>query len=199
MRGRLLLGAILGIALLTTSRPHQEALAQESIGGRSSTVQRQRLSVPRAATPGQGQWREKASDSPKSVAAPSTDRLAADPFKYRAPPGSEGFLPADVEMPKGIRVLGILMMSSGHSLAALQIPSEEEVFYVAEGDDLPISAAEQSSSVRQARTAPSKGGSTSALVPQTAPGLIYLRIKSISPQHVEVYPEHSPTNVQILR
>jgi hypothetical protein len=120
--------------------------------------------------------------------------LAADPFRYRVPEGSEGFVPSpEVELPEGIRVLGILVMGSGHAIAALQLPGAEEVFYVRENDDVQIRG-----SVRTAPAGRSTAGSPSPSSP-TGSGLFYLKISKITPQHVEVFPQHNPTNIQILR
>jgi hypothetical protein len=122
--------------------------------------------------------------------------VAADPFKYRAPAGSEGFVPADIQVPPGIRVLGILILGSGHSVAALQLPGDDEVFYVSEEDDLQIRSTD-STGRGPARASPGRpGGPVDA---GAGGGAFYLKIKTITSQHVEVYPEHSPTNIQILR
>lgn len=117
-------------------------------------------------------------------------RLAADPFKYRAPEGGDGFVPAPIDMPEGIQVMGILMMNSGHSLAALKLPGEDELYYVAENDDIPIRAKLRSGPGAPAASRAAAGAES---------GIFYLKIKRITSRHVEVFPEHSPTNIQILR
>jgi hypothetical protein len=129
-------------------------------------------------------------DLTQPLPSPAEYRLAADPFKYRAPEGGDGFVPAPIDMPEGILVVGILMMNSGQSLAALKLPGEDELYYVAEDDDVPIRA--------RPRSAPGASAASRAAAGAES-GIFYLKIKRITARHVEVFPEHSPTNIQILR
>ncbi|GEM_PF-6188612 len=135
---------------------------------------------------------------------PTAKQLAADPFQYRVPKGSGGFVPAPaVELPPGIRVLGILVMEDGQSLAALQIPGESEVAYVREDDDLQIrdgtvqnASAAQQMPGKPAGTQPSRPSGAAAAATGS---ILYLKISKITPEAVVVYPQHSPSNVHVYR
>ncbi len=131
--------------------------------------------------------------SAQTAKMPSPEKLAADPFQYRTPEGTsaEGgaFTPSPaVELPPGIKVAGILVMESGGAVAALQLPGEDDLYYVREGDDLQVRNLAQ-----DARASRGKGATESPKV------VLYLKISKITPEHVVVYPEHSPTNIHIFR
>jgi hypothetical protein len=137
---------------------------------------------------------EEPSQVPEARAKPLLlEQLAADPFQYRIPEGTgaEGgvFTPSPaLELPPGIKVAGILVMESGDAVAALQLPGEEDLYYVRESDNLQIR-----SSANDARSARGRDA-----VEGVKPAL-YLKISKITPEHVVVYPEHSPTNIHIFR
>lgn len=197
MRWHLLWGAALTLALfdICLSPFHlQVASAQQPAIDRRTVAPPRPLAGNGAATAGQNRpGPQESRESTVRISPSATHRLAADPFKYRAPVGSEGFVPANIQIPRGIKVLGILMLGSGHSLAALQLPGDDEVFYVSEDDDLQIRSTDS-----PGRTpAPSPPGGPVAV--GVGSGIFYLKVKAITPRHVEVFPEHSPTNIQILR
>ena len=130
-------------------------------------------------------------------------QVAADPFQYRVPEKSGGFVPAgSVDLPAGIRVLGILVIEGVGSLAALQLPGDNDVYYVREGDDLQIRLTTRgTTSVRRATSPPSskQPRSTSASVPSSPSNVFYLKIDKITAEQVVVYPQHNPTNVHVYR
>lgn len=130
-------------------------------------------------------------DATRQLESIPSVQLAADPFKYRAPESGDGFVPAPIEMPEGIQVMGILMLDGGPSLTALKLPGEDELYYVGEDDDVPIRAKSRTGA------GPPAAGSRTGTGAEI--GLYYLRIKQITSRHVEVFPEHSPGNIQILR
>ncbi len=121
------------------------------------------------------------------------EQLAADPFQYRTPEGTGAgtvaFTPSPtLELPPGIKVAGILVMDSGAAVAALQLPGEEDLYHVREEDNLQIR-----NLPRDARAA---RGQDAAASPSP---VLYLKISKITPEHVVVYPEHSPTNIHVFR
>ncbi|MDZ7618025.1 MAG: hypothetical protein U1E05_13550 [Patescibacteria group bacterium] len=121
------------------------------------------------------------------------DRLAADPFQYRTPEGTGAttgpFTPSPtLELPPGIKVAGILVMDSGDAVAAMQLPGEDDLYYVREDDDLLVRTVPRDA--RPARAADAATGPRPAL---------YLKIRQITPEHVVVYPEHSPAHIHIFR
>jgi hypothetical protein len=184
--------AIVAVCVQSGMRSDSRTMAQQ-IGPVAPAVKESQADHPHSGKPSPSLG---ARSAPSEAVPPAGDMLAADPFRYRVPEGSEGFVPsADVELPEGIRVLGILMMGSGHAIAALQLPGGDEVLYVRENDDVQIRAA-----VRTAPAGRSAAGSPSPKPSSpTGSGLFYLKISRITPQHVEVYPQHNPSNIQILR
>ena len=128
--------------------------------------------------------------SRRNVALP--EQLAADPFQYRTPEGTGAgtgaFTPSPtLELPPGIKVAGILVMDSGDAVAAMQFPGEDDLYYVREQDDLLV------------RTVPRDARSSRTADPAGSRPALYLKISKITPEHVIVYPEHSPTNIHIFR
>jgi hypothetical protein len=141
--------------------------------------------------------------------APPAQQLAADPFQYRVPEGSGGFVPSSgLELPPGIRVLGILVLDDGQSLAALQLPGENEPAYVRENDDLQVRGGmvRGVSTVRQSAIRPSgakaPAKSPARPVPPAAGAggdVLYVKISKIAVDNVIVYPESNPTNLHVFR
>lgn len=141
-------------------------------------------------------WQTSQVPGPASSVVSPVEQLAADPFQFRVPEGSGSMVPVDVDLPAGIRVLGMLVMESGDSLAALELPGEEEVAYVRAEDDLQIRA---DGKVATSARRPAGQSAAAPAAAQATGGVLYLKIKEITADHVVVYPQQSPTNVHVFR
>jgi hypothetical protein len=104
-----------------------------------------------------------------------------DPFSYSLGTGSE---PADpyvavkgARVPKGIRVLGVLSVADGPRIAVLSIPSQRNTFFVREKDAIRLEPEEKD---------------------EAAP-ILYLEVRRIGTQEIEVFQKTRPDQVIILR
>ena len=120
------------------------------------------------------------------------DNAPINPFQYTLPIDSKGFLPTDqVFIPKGIKVLGILQVENKKPIAAVQIPSYDDPFYVQEGDMISINI-----EVPKPRSTAQK---STAAINQLTNEVYYLEIGAISSQDLEIYPKTNPSHIQIIR
>lgn len=128
--------------------------------------------------------------------------VAGNPFDYdRGGSGNSsddtdgGFYPTKlVSLPPEIQLVGILMLKDRDAIAAIRFPGTGkqlgEVHYVREGDDIEIPA----SLLRPAGRQP-KAAAQVAEIDE----IVYLKVRKITPQHVEVSSQSNMADRHFLR
>jgi hypothetical protein len=121
--------------------------------------------------------------------APGAGRDAAepaipigDPFAMRGLAEGDGFVSAGpAAMPPGIRVVAILAVAGRPPVGALSIPGAATLHFIREGDVIQVDPPEETAA---------KGAAGSQL---------YLLVKSITHNQVELAPRTRPQDVRIYR
>lgn len=129
-----------------------------------------------------------------SVAAPAAGAASAtnvpaepkipvgDPFAMRGLAEGDGFVSAGpAAMPPGIRVVAILAVAGKPPVGALVIPGADTLHFVCEGDVIQVEHPE------------------GAAVKGAADSQLYLLVKSITHNQVELAPRTRPQDVRIYR
>lgn len=126
---------------------------------------------------------------------------AGNPFDYQrsasdaGDEGDSGFYPTKlVSLPPEIQLVGILMLKDREPIAAIRFPGTGkqlgEVHYVREGDDIEI----PSSLLRPAGRQPKAAAQAAEL-----DEIVYLKVRKITPQHVEVSSQSNMADRHFLR
>jgi hypothetical protein len=105
-----------------------------------------------------------------------------DPFAMRGTVDGDGFVSAgSAAIPTGIRVAGILVVANKKPVAALLIPGSQSLHFVTEGEIIQVDRV-------------ALAGNPAATGAQ-----LYLLVKSITANQVEIAPRTRPQEVRIYR
>lgn len=113
--------------------------------------------------------------------APEPERPFRDPFAMQGDADGDGYVNAGVAaIPSGIRVVAILSVEGKSSVGALSIPGVKGLHFVQEGEVIQLDP-----------TASAPGMPSS---PQ-----LYLLVKSITDNEIEIAPRAKPEDVRVYR
>jgi hypothetical protein len=116
-----------------------------------------------------------------AVAPPGSAPPFRDPFAMRGGSGEDEYVAADVgAIPQGIRVVAILSVEGKPSVGALSIPGAHGLHFVREGEVIQLDVA---------------GKATGAPPTQQ----LYLLVKSISDEEIEIAPRARPQDARVYR
>lgn len=120
--------------------------------------------------------------APAAAAEDAAANSLIDPFAYyRLPQDADAFVPAvDANIPPGISVMAILELDADAAYAALRIPGRPDVIYVKKEDVVRVEF----------------NGSASA---GKTHNTIYLKIRKIDAQGVEISPVERPSEVHVFQ
>jgi hypothetical protein len=115
---------------------------------------------------------------------PPAQMPVGDPFTMRGGSGDAGFVSAGTgALPKGIRVKAILQVEGSEPLGALLIPGVKNPFFVREGDVIQIDR-------------PSGVNAASAALTDSQ---LFLLVRKVTPELIEIAPQTRPQDVRIYR
>jgi hypothetical protein len=118
----------------------------------------------------------------RTNAAPPARIPSGDPFAMKGAMDGDGFVSAGAAaIPVGIQIAGILAVANKPPVAALSLPGSKSLFFVREGDVIHVD---------RSGPVPAKGA---------ADAQIYLLVKSITNNQVEIAPRTRPHDVRIYR
>lgn len=122
----------------------------------------------------------------------SEELKAADfgnnPFEMRGgKEGDSGFVSAAfVDLPPGIRVLGILVVKGQNPIGVLEMPGMPDVFFVKSGDVIQIEFSGRS-------------GKTDTGISGIAHRQLYLLVQSVTAQEIVLAPQTRPQDSRVYR
>jgi hypothetical protein len=118
---------------------------------------------------------------PEDAGRREPERPLRDPFAMRGEADGDGFVSAGVAaIPSGIRVVAILSVEGRSSVGALSIPGSKGLHFVQEGEVIQLDST-----------------ATSTETPTAAQ--LYLLVKSITDNEIEIAPRARPQDVRVYR